>query len=414
MKINEKTNQIDFYNIKELLDGKSVKISAERAILSRDLSDGIISAAQVLIDNTVRIRAEEIELKNNAITNVKKIDRITTCEECNHTQPLWNFTASSARNDLKNQNIIYRNVTLRVRGFPVGHVPYLRLPNLGVRRARGFLIPELNISSNLGLGIKIPYFIPIGDSRDLLLTPFISPKTKTIEYRYRQKFSNGDIKLLGAFSDDEIKKGYFRDYYTAIGSLNLRYGIKLNLKATHVSDDAYFQDYPFDLENEENTNISIGKVLVDKDRFFNGDLSYVRDNTHQSLRKEFYLLNGDYTRRVGLALFPGSIIYDANVNSALNIGEENRVTRPPSSASFGFKYTNFRNFGAIQISDKIFARGITFVNSEDVESLKEEFVTKYGISSKVSYPLKKINKGIISFISPNIVLRTMTRKEDKW
>ena len=106
--------------------------------MSKDLSEGIIAAAQVLIDDTLKIRAAKIDFRDNQIDKVYKIDRITSCEDCKNNIPLWHFTASSALNDAENKNIVYRNVTMRIRGLPVGYIPYLRLPSPGVDRAVGF------------------------------------------------------------------------------------------------------------------------------------------------------------------------------------------------------------------------------------------------------------------------------------
>ena len=129
MTVNEAKNQIKFDGITEFFDGNSLKLAAENAVLSDDLSAGIINAAQVLIDNTIRMRAEKVELSNSTVERAENIDRITSCEECESGLPLWYFTASSATNDVQNQNIIYRNVTLRLSGIPIGFIPYLRLPN---------------------------------------------------------------------------------------------------------------------------------------------------------------------------------------------------------------------------------------------------------------------------------------------
>ena len=129
---------------------------------------------------------------------------LTTCEVCDFTEPKWYFTASSATSDIENSNIIYRDVTLRIRGFPIGYLPYPRLPDPSVERARGFSVPQALISSQLGTGLKLPYFIPMGRSRDLLIVPFVSPSTKTLGYRYREKFLTGDLILRGAFSKDDI------------------------------------------------------------------------------------------------------------------------------------------------------------------------------------------------------------------
>ena len=78
------------------------------------------------------------------------------------------------------------------------------MPDPSVDRARGFLVPEAVLTSNLASGLKLPYFIPMGLSSDLLLTPYFSSKTKTLEYRYRKKFRNGDITVKGAFSYDDL------------------------------------------------------------------------------------------------------------------------------------------------------------------------------------------------------------------
>ena len=52
MTVNEKIKQIEFRNIIEFSDGKSLKLTGKDAVLSDDLSSGIINAAQVLIDDS--------------------------------------------------------------------------------------------------------------------------------------------------------------------------------------------------------------------------------------------------------------------------------------------------------------------------------------------------------------------------
>ena len=61
--------------------------------------------------------------------------------------------------------------------MPVAYIPYLRMPDPSVDRAIGFLVPEAVLTSNLATGLKLPYFIPMGLSSDLLLTPYLSSKT---------------------------------------------------------------------------------------------------------------------------------------------------------------------------------------------------------------------------------------------
>ena len=70
----------------------------------------------------------------------KGISRVTSCEECEGKELNWYLTASSANRDIQNANIVYKDVTIRVRGLPILHIPYLRMPDPSVNRARGFLV----------------------------------------------------------------------------------------------------------------------------------------------------------------------------------------------------------------------------------------------------------------------------------
>ena len=126
MTVDERKNQIEFGDSIEFFDGKSLKLAGKNAVISDDLSAGIIKAAKIVIDDTIKIRAEEIKLKNSTVERIVNINQMTSCEECENGSPLWYFTASSATNDIQNKNIIYRNVTLRLSGLPLVYIPYLQ------------------------------------------------------------------------------------------------------------------------------------------------------------------------------------------------------------------------------------------------------------------------------------------------
>ena len=175
----------------------------------------------------------------------------------------WSFTASSAERDIENKNIVYRNVNLKIRGFPVAWVPYIRLPEPGVDRALGFLLPTINYSSNLGSGVKIPYFIPISQSRDLLVTPFWGNKTKTIEFRYREAFKKG-IRVDGAMSNDEISSENLRLFTRLEGELPLKFGIDFKFDAGTVTDTAYLGDYLYNDTSSFATDSVLQKIELTK------------------------------------------------------------------------------------------------------------------------------------------------------
>ena len=196
MKVNSSSEEIKITGIRDFQHGNAVSLSAAEALISTDLSEGIINEANLVIDDTIKIQTDEVQLKNGEIVSAKGISRVTSCEECEDNKPNWYLSASSAQRDTENLNIVYKDVTVRAKGLPIAYIPYLRMPDPSVDRAIGFLVPEAVLTSNLASGLKIPYFIPLSLS-NLLVTPYFSPKTKTLEYRYRRNF---EMVLWGHWS----------------------------------------------------------------------------------------------------------------------------------------------------------------------------------------------------------------------
>ena len=138
LKFNQKTKEIKLTEIKDLQDGNSISISAVEAIISSDLSEGIISAANLILDKTIKIQTGEVRLKGGQISSVSEISRVTSCDECEGKEPNWYLSASSATRDSENSNIVYKDVTILVKGLPIAYIPYLRMPDPTVQRARVF------------------------------------------------------------------------------------------------------------------------------------------------------------------------------------------------------------------------------------------------------------------------------------
>ena len=246
---------------------------------------------------------------------------MTSCNECEGKEPNWYLSASSAERDSDNFNIIYKDVTVRVKGLPIAYIPYLRMPDPSVRRARGFLVPEAVLTSNLASGLKIPYFIPFGSSSDLLITPYFSSKTATLEYRFRKKFRNGELIGNGSFSDDDLVNNDLRYFSQLVGNYKLGYGIDLNFDIGTVGDSSYLGDYVYSEESEFNSEISLKKTIVQKQQFFYGDLSYLRENEQDNSLDEYYSLSGSYIKEISPEDLAGRLRLSANLNSSVNVND---------------------------------------------------------------------------------------------
>ena len=409
---NRKDNSIKFNKIREFYDGKAIVFSASEADINGELSDGIIKAARLLLDETIKIRAEEVRLKNGEISDAKRISRVTSCEECEGENPKWYLTASSAKRDFENFNIVYRDVTVRVKGLPIAYLPYLRMPDPSVDRARGFLVPEAVLTSNLASGLKLPYFIPLGISSDLLITPYFSSKTKTLEYRYRNKFRKGELTVKGAFSDDDLVNKDFRYFSQLVGKYKLGYGIDLNFNVAKVGDSSYLGDYVYSEESELNSEISLKKTIVEEQQFFEGDLSYLREKEQDDSLNEYYALSGAYVKNISSVGFPGKLRLTANLNSSVNVNDDNSFSRPPSSAQVGTNYKQQNSLGSLRISHQLYGQYNSFVNSADAGTTNEEVSFQYGASTLISSSFYADGKDKLIFLNPKLLLSFNNQEND--
>lgn len=225
-------------------------LTATQAQLDQGFRNGLLESARFVLDEQLQIasaRAARVQGRYTAMSQVAA----TSCQVCGTDgPPLWAIRATRVVHDAEERQIYFDNAQLRVLGVPVFFIPRMRLPDPTLERARGFLIPELKTSTLLGFGIKLPYFIPIGDHADLTLTPYVSPITRTLELRYRQAFRTGDISVNGAISRDNLQSGEARGLFFAEGAFRLPRDFRLSFDIEAVSDEAYLNDYNSDFKKD--------------------------------------------------------------------------------------------------------------------------------------------------------------------
>ena len=412
LNFNQTTREIKFTEIQDFQDGNAISLSASEAVISSDLSEGIISAANLILSETIKIQTGEVRLKDGQISSVSEISRVTSCDECEGKEPNWYLSASSAKRDSENSNIIYKDVIVRVKGVPIAYIPYLRMPDPSVNRARGFLVPEAVLTSNLASGLKLPYFIPLGLSSDLLVTPYFSSKTNTLEYRYRKKFKNGELTVNGAFSDDDLVNEDLRYFSQLVGNYQMGYGIALNFNLGKVGDSSYLGDYVYSEESELNSEISLRKTIVEKHQFFDGDLSYLRETEQDNSLDEYYSLSGLYIKDISPMNVTGKLRLSANLNSSVNVNDDNSFSRPPSSAQVGIDYNQQTSIGSLKFSNDLYGKYNSFVNSADAGTTNEEFSFQYGASTLISAPFHARGKGKLILLKPKLLLSFNGQEND--
>ena len=253
-----------------LEDGDDIIIVADHAVLDTDLQNGLLHSARIVLAQQLQLATLQIKRVSGRYTQMDNATA-SSCQICTKNGvPLWQIRARRVIHDAEKKQLYFTDAQFRFGGIPVLYLPRLRMPDPTLKRARGFLLPRGKSNTLVGFGVKLPYFIPIGDHKDLTLTPYLSSKTKTMEFRYRQKFHNGDVKMTGSLTSDTLVKNTLRGYVFGNGTFNLERDYKLSFDIEAVMDEAYLSNYNISQKDRLDSSVSVERTR--KNKYFSAEL----------------------------------------------------------------------------------------------------------------------------------------------
>ncbi|MDE0784772.1 MAG: LPS-assembly protein LptD, partial [Planktomarina sp.] len=132
-----------------LTDGTGTVILADQATLANNLSQGIIQSARIILSQKVQIATTQISRVNSRYSQAYNV-AATSCFICKSEVPLWQIRAKRIVHDSVEKQLYFDQAHLRVRDVPIFFFPYLRLPDPSLKRATGFLVPQISTSTTLG------------------------------------------------------------------------------------------------------------------------------------------------------------------------------------------------------------------------------------------------------------------------
>lgn len=262
--------------------GRDAIVIADSAQLDRKLQDGIIRGARLIIARELQLAARQATRSGEGrFTRLDRVVASACLVSPQNPTPLWEIRARSITHDAQTRLITFENPQLRAFGIPIAAAPFtITAPDPTVDRKSGFLRPEIRTTSNLGFGVKIPYFQTLGDQADLTITPYVSAnRTRTLELRYRQAFARGVTEWNGAISRDDIMPGKTRGYVFGNAAFDLPRGYRLGIQVQAASDRGYLLDYGITDADRLWSGISLERITREK-------LFFGRVGNYESLRDD--------------------------------------------------------------------------------------------------------------------------------
>lgn len=321
--------------------GDQAVLIADAAQLDRELQDGIIRGARLVLARELQLAAREASRTGNGrLTTLRQVVA-SSCRICGCSPtPLWEIRARSITHDAETRLLTFDRPQLRAFGIPIAAAPFtITAPDPTVERRTGFLRPVFRTTSGLGFGVKLPYFVTLGDQADLTVTPYLSASwTRTLELRYRQAWSRGVAEWNGAISQDDIRPGDTRGYMFGNALIDLPRGYRLGVQVQAASDRGYLLDYDITDADRLWSGMTVDRVT--RDKLFVG-----RVGNYHSLREDenngtspAQVADVIWQRRFSPRGIGGQALLEWSVHAQRRPSDSDRIGRDVARASVGLDW----------------------------------------------------------------------------
>lgn len=202
-----------------VLDGNVLVSSPETTISCGSGVFNLESERGAFQDVEFTLEAGEYGIKTDELAKTSDTDYsllssiFSTCHCEDGTKP-WSIGCSSA--EIEQEGYAYlTDARLNFYDFPSFYLPYAIVP-VKTERASGLLAPTYGVSNQNGFQFSQPVFMVLGDSADMMFTPFIETKTRQgMGVDYRQVFSRRHfMESRVVFSDESLRDGDARGTVT--------------------------------------------------------------------------------------------------------------------------------------------------------------------------------------------------------
>ena len=171
---SSKTQQVDV-PVDMILSFPSGELIASEGKFSLETeTGGFEDASLTLNDGGYRIAATHIEKTSEDDFELENSE-ITTCQCADGSVP-WSIGCTSG--SVEREGYAYLdNLVFRAANVPLIYLPYAVLP-VKTKRSPGLLFPTVGYSNRHGIQYSQPIFVPLDESFDFTLTPFIEARTR--------------------------------------------------------------------------------------------------------------------------------------------------------------------------------------------------------------------------------------------
>ncbi len=194
---------------------------------------------------------------------------------CPH-DPVWEIKAQKITYNQDKHRITYRDARLEMFGVPIVYLPRFSHPDSLAERAGGLLQPGVEIRRQLGFGVSLPYYLPLGPDRDITITPrFYSNANPALQLQARRLLRDGPVEIdtfftysrLTEFAADGVtpvdRGDKFRGYLGIKGQLQHSPEWRSTFSLRLTTDDTFNRLYNLDFDDTLRSTYALERFRSD-------------------------------------------------------------------------------------------------------------------------------------------------------
>ncbi len=198
---DQRTRRLTASGNVEVIHTDGTKVYSDNIDITDDFGDGFVNALRVETVDKTYFAAESAERRGGFLTTFNN-GVYTACEPCEEQPdkaPIWRLKAKKIIWNSKVKTVRFENPAFEFFGLPLGNFPSFEIADPTVKRKSGFLIPGISFSSDLGVGVSVPYYVALSPTYDLTITGTgYSEQGFLGEAEWRQRFNNGEYSITFA------------------------------------------------------------------------------------------------------------------------------------------------------------------------------------------------------------------------
>ncbi len=247
---------------------------ADSVELTGGMKEAFIDSLTLTTKDGARITARSADYKSGLQTILSEAS-YTPCGLCIDSKGRrigWKVKAARIIYDRNRASVFLEQPSLELLGIPVAWIPWFWVPDPTQPRATGLRMPSADWDAERGAVLAVPYFVPIGEDMDLLITPQLMSRQGALlggKLNWRLPgYGEIDIKASGLYQLDPsafagtVGDRRWRGAIQTSGSFTPAAHWQAGWSYSTFTDQAYLTDYKF-TDADSSTNSVYGTYLND-------------------------------------------------------------------------------------------------------------------------------------------------------